>query len=195
MTFVLGLTGSIAMGKSATAQMFRQMGVPVHDADATVHRLYAGEAATLIETVFPGTSRDGCIDRTLLAAAVFGSAERFAMLEAIVHPLVRREEERFLAALHANCTPLAVLDIPLLFEIGAEKRCRAIAVVSAPAIIQRQRALARPDMNEEKLTAILARQWPDADKRRHAHFIIDTQHGFEAARRQVEGLIRCLAGR
>ena len=195
MTFVLGLTGSIAMGKSVAAVTFRQCGVPVHDADAVVHSLYAGEAAPLIEEAFPGTVVDGCVDRGLLGAAVFGSTKKFARLEAIVHPLVRREEERFLERVGKTDAPLAVLDIPLLFETGAERRCRAVVVVSAPAAVQRQRVLARPGMTEKKFAAILAKQMPDAEKRARAHFIVETNHGFDSARRQIEGLIRCLAGR
>ncbi len=195
MTFVLGLTGSIAMGKSATAEMFRRCGVPVHDADAVVHDLYAGEAAPLIEKAFPGTVVDGRVDRGLLGAVVFGAAKKFAKLEAIVHPLVRREEEIFLEKARKADAPLAVLDIPLLFETGADRRCRAVAVVSAPQAVQRQRVLARPGMTEKKLAAILAKQMPDSEKRARAHFIIETNYGFENARRQIEGLIRCVAGR
>ena len=193
MTFVLGLTGSIGMGKSATADLFRKLGVPVHDADATVHRLYRGRAAPLIEKPFPGTVADGAVDRTKLGAAVLNSPERMKELEAIVHPLVREEEENFLARVSA--LPIAVLDIPLLFETGGETRCDAALVVTAPAEVQRERVLARPGMTAEKFSAILAKQMPDADKRARAHFLVDTSRGFPSAEAQVRSILACLAGR
>lgn len=193
MTFVLGLTGSIGMGKSATAAMFRASGVPVHDADAAVHALYRGRAAPLIAEAFPGTVTDGVVDRGLLGAQVIGNPERLRALEAIVHPLVREERDRFLAR-HAGA-PLAVLDIPLLLETGGERDCDAVAVVTAPAEVQRERVLARPGMTAERFAAILAKQMPDADKRRRAHFLVDTGRGFPAAERQVSAIIRALAGR
>jgi dephospho-CoA kinase len=194
MTFVLGLTGSIGMGKSATADLFRKLGVPVHDADATVHRLYRGRAAPLIEKAFPGTVADGAVDRTKLGAAVLNNPERLKQLEAIVHPLVREEEETFLARVSV-LAPLAVLDIPLLFETGGDRRCDAALVVTAPAEVQRERVLARPDMTAEKFSAILAKQMPDADKRARAHFLVDTSRGFASAEAQVRSILVCLAGR
>jgi len=194
MTFVLGLTGSIGMGKSATADLFRKLGVPVHDADATVHRLYRGRAVPLIEKAFPGTVADGAVDRAKLGAAVLNDPARMRQLEAIVHPLVREEEEAFLARVSA-LAPIAVLDIPLLFETGGETRCDAALVVTAPAEVQRQRVLARPGMTPEKFSAILAKQMPDADKRTRAHFLVDTSRGFSSAEAQVRSILVCLAGR
>jgi dephospho-CoA kinase len=194
MTFVLGLTGSIGMGKSATADLFRKLGVPVHDADATVHRLYRGRAVPLIEKAFPGTVADGAVDRARLGAAVLNDPARMRQLEAIVHPLVREEEEAFLARVSA-LAPIAVLDIPLLFETGGETRCDAALVVTAPAEVQRQRVLARPGMTPEKFSAILAKQMPDADKRARAHFLVDTSRGFSSAEAQVRSILVCLAGR
>ncbi|MPR07040.1 dephospho-CoA kinase [Microvirga tunisiensis] len=194
MTFVLGLTGSIGMGKSATADLFRRLGVPVHDADATVHRLYRGRAAPLIEKAFPGTATDGVVDRARLGAAVLDSQERMQQLEAIVHPLVREEEESFLKRL-AALAPVAVLDIPLLFETGGETRCDAVLVVTAPAAVQRDRVLARPGMTEAKFHAILDRQMRDEDKRTRAHFLVDTSRGFSSAEAQVKSILACLAGR
>jgi dephospho-CoA kinase len=194
MTFVLGLTGSIGMGKSATADLFRRLGVPVHDADATVHRLYRGRAAPLIEKAFPGTVIDGAVDRARLGAAVLDRPERMKQLEAIVHPLVREEEESFLKRV-AALSPVAVLDIPLLFETGGETRCDAVLVVTAPAAVQRDRVLARPGMTEAKFHAILARQMRDEDKRARAHFLVDTSRGFASAEAQVRSILACLAGR
>jgi dephospho-CoA kinase len=194
MTFVLGLTGSIGMGKSATAALFRRLGVPVHDADATVHRLYRGRAAPLIEKAFPGTVIDGAVDRARLGAAVLDKPERMKQLEAIVHPLVREEEESFLKR-GAALSPVAVLDIPLLFETGGEARCDAVLVVTAPAAVQRARVLARPGMTEAKFHAILARQMRDEDKRARAHFLVDTSRGFASAEAQVRSILACLAGR
>ncbi len=195
MTFVLGLTGSIGMGKSATAAIFRRFGVPVHDADAVVHRLYEGEAAPLIEAAFPGTAPAGVVDRAALSTMVIGSSERMAALEAIVHPLVRREEEHFLKEAVAARAPVAVLDIPLLFETGGEARCDAVLVVTAAPDVQRARVLARPGMSEEKLAAILAKQMTDAETRRRAHFLVDTGRGFPSAERQVGDILRALANR
>jgi len=194
MTFVLGLTGSIGMGKSATADLFRRLGVPVHDADATVHRLYRGRAAAPIEKEFPGTVGGGIVDRTKLGAAVFNDSERMKRLEAIVHPLVREEEDNFLKRVSA-LAPVAVLDIPLLFETGGERRCDAVLVVTAPSSVQRDRVLARPGMTEEKFSAILAKQMRDEDKRARAHFLVDTGRGFASAEAQVRSILACLAGR
>jgi dephospho-CoA kinase len=194
-TFVLGLTGSIGMGKSATADIFRRFGVPVHDADAVVHRLYEGAAAPLIEAAFPGTAPSGVVDRAALSKLVIGAPDNMARLEAIVHPLVRDEEERFLAGAVAGRAPVAVLDIPLLLETDGASRCDAVLVVTAAPATQRQRVLARPGMSEDKFAAILARQMPDAEKRRGAHFVVDTTHGHPSAERQVGDILRALASR
>jgi dephospho-CoA kinase len=187
--FILGLTGSLGMGKSTTAKFFAEEGVPVHDADAAVHRLYEGKAVPLIEAAFPGTTVAGKVDRDRLAQRVLGDAQAIKKLEHIVHPLVRAEEERFLAEVAAKGAKVAVLDIPLLFETGGEARCDAAVVVSAPAEMQRQRAFERPGMNEAKLQAILAKQMPDAEKRARADFIVDSGQGFEHARAQVRDIL------
>ena len=192
---VLGLTGSIGMGKSTTARMFVEQGVPVHDSDEAVHRLYAGAAAPLVEAAFPGTTRDGVVDRALLAARILGDADAIRRVEAIVHPLVRADADAFLARARASGAPLAVLDIPLLFETSGTGRVDKVVVVTAPAEVQRQRVLARPGMTEEKFRAILARQVPDAEKRRQADFIVDSSQGMEAARDQVRAIIDALVDR
>ena len=191
----LGLTGSIGMGKSATATMFREAGVPVHDSDAAVHRLYAGAAAPLIEAAFPGTVKDGVVDRALLGATVLNNDAAMKKLESIVHPLVTETTLNFLATAEKAGHRLVVLDVPLLFEVGRDRDCDAIVVVSADPSVQRERVLARPGMTEAKFQAIVARQIPDSEKRRRAHFVIDTGRGFEAARRAVKDVIRTLAGR
>ncbi|HRK23355.1 MAG TPA: dephospho-CoA kinase [Beijerinckiaceae bacterium] len=191
---VLGLTGSIGMGKSTTATLFGAAGVPVHDADATVHKLYRGRAAPLIEARFPGSTNSGVVQRDRLAAAVLGRPAEIEALEAIVHPLVREEEIAFLTAARARAARLVVLDIPLLFETGAEARVDAILVVTAPDSVQKARVLARPGMTADKFAAILARQIPDKEKRRRSHALIDTSFGLDAARRDVEALLRALAG-
>jgi dephospho-CoA kinase len=190
---VVGLTGSIAMGKSTTAAMFRAAGVPVQDADAAVHALYGGAAVEPVEAAFPGVAVEGRIDRERLAARVVGDAEALRRLEAIVHPLVRAAERDFLVRAAATGARVAVLDVPLLLETGGDRRVDAVVVVTAPAEIQRTRALARPGMTEARLSAILARQMPDAEKRRRAHFVIDTGHGLEAARTAVTAILRSLA--
>lgn len=195
MTFILGLTGSIGMGKSTTAQLFRERGIPVHDADASVHALYRGRAVAPIGAAFDGVVVDGAVDRQRLSAAVLGKPESLRRLEAIIHPLVREEEEAFLRRCRQAGAGLAVLDVPLLLETGGEARCDAVLVVSAPAEIQRQRVLARPEMTPEKLAALLARQLPDERKRASAHFIVDTSRGVLAARRQVGSILRAFAGR
>lgn len=192
--FVLGLTGSIGMGKSTTSAFFREAGIPVHDADAAVHRLYAGAAVAPIAAAFPGTVVDGKVDRTRLSAIVLKDGAAMKRLEAIVHPLVGDAERQFRAAARARGCPLVVLDIPLLLETGGERRVDAVAVVSAPAAVQRARVLARPGMSDGKLDAILARQVPDAEKRRRAHFVIESGFGLESAGRQVSDIIRALAG-
>jgi dephospho-CoA kinase len=189
----IGLTGSIGMGKSTTAKMFAAEGVPVHDADATVHALYSGRAAPLIEAAFPGTASDGKVDRTLLSPHVLGKPEAMKKLEAIVHPLVREEEQLFLQRARADHRRIVMLDIPLLFETGGEARVDAVVVVTADADIQRDRVLARPGMNEDRFEAILAKQIPDAEKRRRAHFLIDTGKGMEPAKRQVRAILKALA--
>jgi len=195
MTFVLGLTGSIGMGKSVTAAMFRSCGVPVHDADAVVHALYGGAAAPLIAKAFPGTVMAGVVDRPALSREVIGSPERIRELETIIHPLVRAERDRFLAQAIAVRAAVAVLDIPLLFETGGEKDCDAVLVVTANPQVQRDRVLARPGMTMEKFEAILAKQMPDEEKREKAHFLVDTGRGFAAAERQVRDIMRAIAGR
>lgn len=188
-----GMTGSIAMGKSTTAAMFRRRGIPVHDADATVHRLYRGRAAPLIEAEFPGSTKDGVVDRANLSALVLNEPDRLARLEEIVHALVAEEENRFRDAVRARGDRLAVLDIPLLFEIGADRRVDFTVVVTADAAIQRNRVLKRPGLTPEKFQAILDRQMPDAQKRRRAHFLIDTGLGIDAADRQVGAILAAVA--
>lgn len=187
--FILGLTGSLGMGKSATAKMFAEQGVPVHDADAAVHQLYESEATPLIEAAFPGTTGGGKVNRDKLAQRVLGDTAAIKKLEAIVHPLVRNAEERFLTEAERKGATVAVLDIPLLFETGGDKRCDAVVVVSAPPDVQRARAFERPGMTEQKFAALLAKQMPDADKRAMADFVVDTSKGFDAARAQVRDIL------
>ena len=191
--FILGLTGSLGMGKSMTARFFAEQGVPVHDADAVVHRLYEGEAAAAIEAAFPGTTAGGKVDRDKLAARVLDDGAGLKRLEAIVHPLVQEAERRLLAEAEARGEKVAVLDIPLLFETGGEKRVDAVVVVSAPPEVQRSRVLERPGMTVEKLEAILAKQMPDDEKRRRADFVVDTSRGFEAARADVRAILDAVA--
>lgn len=190
---VLGLTGSVGMGKSTTAGFFVEAGVPVHDADGAVHRLYAGEAVPLIEAAFPGTTSGGAVDRTLLAKRVLGDPAALKRLEAIVHPLVQASERRFLAEAEARRDKVVVLDIPLLFETGGETRVDAVVVVSAPADLQRARVLERPGMTAEKFAAILAQQMPDVEKRRRADFVVDTSQGFDVTRAQVRAVLAAVA--
>lgn len=192
---VLGLTGSVGMGKSATAKMFREEGVPVFDADAAVHRLYESKAAPPIETAFPGTTLSGRVDRERLSAKVVGNADALKKLESIVHPLVREERREFLAQAKASGAKVALLDIPLLFETESSEAVDKVVVVSAPAEVQRKRVLAREGMTEEKFKAILARQMPDAEKRRRADFVVDTSHGFDAARENVQAILRAIEGK
>ena len=191
--FVIGLTGSIGMGKSTTARFFAKAGVPVHDADAIVHRLYEGEAAPAIEAAFPGTTASGKVDRLKLAERVLGDKAALRQLESIVHPLVREAETRFLAEAERKGAPVAVLDIPLLFETGGQERVDAVVTVSAPAQVQRERLLQRAGMTEEKLEALIANQLADAEKRRQADFVVDSSQGFEVARAQVEEILRQVA--
>jgi dephospho-CoA kinase len=187
---VIGLTGSVGMGKSATALMFAEAGVPVHDADAAVHRLYEGDAVAPIEEAFPGVACAGTIDRERLAARVLNDAAALKRLEAIVHPLVRRAEEQFLAKAEAEGAHCALLDIPLLFETGADRRVDVVVVVSAPFEEQRRRVLARPGMTEEKFERLLVKQLSDEDKRQRADFIVDTSQGFDSARTQVRAILQ-----
>jgi dephospho-CoA kinase len=191
--FVLGLTGSLGMGKSTTARFFAEAGVPVHDADAVVHRLYEGAAVKAIEAAFPGTTADGKVDRNLLAARVLDDGAALKRLEAAVHPLVQEAERRLLAEAQARGEKIAVLDIPLLFETGGDRRVDAVVVVSAPPDVQRARVLDRPGMTMAKLDAILAKQMPDEEKRRRADFVVDTSQGFEAARAQVRAILDAVA--
>jgi dephospho-CoA kinase len=191
--FILGLTGSVGMGKSTTARFFAEEGVPVHDSDAVVHRLYEGEAAPAVEAAFPGTTVGGKVDRTKLSARVLDNPAALKQLEAIVHPMVHEAERRFLANAEASGAKVALLDIPLLYEIGRESVADAVVVVSAPAEIQRARVLERPGMTPEKFDAILARQLPDAEKRRRADFVVDTSKGFDDARAQVQEILRAVA--
>ncbi len=186
---VLGLTGSIGMGKSTTAGFFRTAGVPVFDADATVHRLYAGAAAPLVAARFPGTVVDGIVDRAALSRAVLGDADAMRALEALVHPLVRDERTRFLAEARAQARPVVVLDIPLLYETGAEQMVDKVVLVSAPEPVQKARVLARAGMTPARFAAILAKQMPDAEKRRRADIIIETGDGLDAAERQVRAVL------
>lgn len=186
---VLGLTGSIGMGKSTVEGFFAENGVPVYDADAAVHRLYTGDAVPLIEAAFPGTIEGGTVDRARLAERVVGDAAALKRLEGIVHPLVRRDEEQFIAAAEAAGAAVAVIDIPLLLETGGDRRCDAVVVVSAPAETQRARVMSRPGMTEEKFSAILAKQMPDAEKRRRADFVVDTSQDFDSTRAQVRAIL------
>lgn len=190
---VLGLTGSIGMGKSTTAAMFRANGVPVFDSDATVHALYQGEAVPLIEAAFPGSTAGGAVDRQKLGPMVLDDRAAMHKLEAIIHPLVREHELAFRRRVTAAGHRMLVLDIPLLFETRGERRADLIVVVTAPEPVQKQRVLARAGMTEQKLAAIMARQVPDAEKRRRAHALIDTGLGLAAAERAVSDLLRALA--
>ena len=190
---VLGLTGSIGMGKSTTGRLFAEAGVPVYDADTTVHALYAGEAAPAIEKAFPGTVVDGVVDRAALARHVVGKPEALARLEGIIHPLVREVRDRFLTKARKELCPVAVLDIPLLFETGGEAQVDAVVLVTTSPEIQRERVLKRAEMTAEKLDAILARQMPDTEKRRRSHFLIETGNGLAPARRRVAAILRATA--
>ena len=191
--FVLCLTGSLGMGKSTAAKFFAEAGVPVHDSDAVVHALYEGEAVAAIAEAFPGTTSGGKVDRGKLAAKVIDDKAELARLEAIVHPLVAKARDKFLADAQANGAPVVVLDIPLLFEIGGSASCDAVVVVSAPAEVQRARALARPGMTEEKFASLLAKQMPDAEKRARADFIVDSSQSLDHARAQVHDILDAVA--
>ncbi|MEO0547633.1 MAG: dephospho-CoA kinase [Pseudomonadota bacterium] len=189
MTVFLGLTGSIGMGKSTTANMFREAGIPVHDSDAVVHALYEGEACAAIEAAFPGTVMDGAVNRTELGRYVLDNPVALKTLEAIVHPLVRQKEIAFRNGVESNHEKLAVLDVPLLFETGGDACVDGVIVVTAPKDVQKTRVLARPGMNENKFAAILSKQVPDEEKRRRADFIIDTSLGMEHAKQAVGSII------
>ncbi len=186
---VLGLTGSIGMGKSTTAKLFAEAGVPVYDADATVHRLYEGEAVAAIEAAFPGTTVNGKVDRALLSPRVVHDKEAMKRLESIVHPMLRAHHQKFLDDAEKSGAPVAVVDIPLLYETGGESRVDAVVVVTTGEEVQRERILAREGMTAEKLDAILAKQLPDAEKRRRADFVVDTSHGIEPVRVRVREIL------
>jgi dephospho-CoA kinase len=192
---IVGLTGSIAMGKSVTARLFAELGVPVCDADAVVHALYerGGTAVKPIAALFPNAVEDGRIDRTKLLADLAADPDGFPKLEAVVHPLVREEQERFLERCRKKGARIAVLDIPLLFETGRDRDVDKVVVVSAPGDIQRARALARPGMTEERFAALLARQVPDAEKRARADFVVDSSRGIDDALQQVRAIVAELA--
>jgi dephospho-CoA kinase len=186
---VLGLTGSIGMGKSTTANLFAEAGVPVYDADAAVHRLYEGEAVAAIEAAFPGTTDNGKVDRSKLSARVVHDPAAMQKLEDIVHPMLGASRQKFLQEAEQSGAPVAVVDVPLLFETGGEKRVDAVVVVTTSPEVQRERILARPNMTEEKLAGILARQMPDAEKRKRAHFLVDTSHGLDPVRARIRDIL------
>jgi dephospho-CoA kinase len=186
---VLGLTGSIGMGKSTTAKLFAEAGVPVYDADATVHMLYEGEAASAIEAAFPGTTVAGKVDRNKLSARVVHDPAAMKRLEEIVHPMLGASRRKFLQDAEQSGAPVAVVDVPLLFETGGEKRVDAVVVVTTTPEVQRQRILERANMTDEKLDAILARQMPDAEKRKRAHFVVDTSHGLDPVRARIRDIL------
>ena len=192
---IVGLTGSLGMGKTTAAAHLRARGLPVFDADAEVHRLYATTAAPLIETAFPGATRDGRVDRERLAALLVAEPSRFNKLEAIVHPLVRASERAFLNEEAAQGAEIVVLEVPLLFETGADHRVDATIVVSAPADVQRQRLISRDGFDEKKVERLLARQMPDAEKRLRADFVVDTGRGIEAMNATLDAIIAKLHGR
>ena len=186
---ILGLTGSIGMGKSTTAKLFAEAGVPVYDADAAVHQLYEGEAAPAIEAAFPGTVADGKVDRAKLSARVVHDPAAMRQLEQIVHPMLGASRQKFFDDAEAAGAPVAVVDVPLLFETGGEKRVDAVVVVTTSPELQRERVLARGTMDEEKLNSILARQMPDAEKRKRADFVVDTSHGLDPVRASIRDIL------
>jgi len=186
---ILGLTGSIGMGKSTTAKLFEEAGVPVYDADAAVHKIYEGEAAAAIEAAFPGTTAEGRVDRNKLSAKVVHDPAAMKRLEQIVHPMLGASRQKFLHHAEQFGAPVAVVDIPLLFETGGEKRVDAVVVVTTTPEIQRQRILERDNMTGEKLEAILARQLPDAEKRKRADFVVDTSHGHDPVRARIRDIL------
>jgi dephospho-CoA kinase len=186
---ILGLTGSIGMGKSTTAKLFTEAGVPVYDADAAVHKIYEGEAAPAIEAAFPGTTVDGRVDRAKLSAKVVHDQAAIKRLEQIVHPMLGASRKKFLDDAEASGAPVVVMDIPLLFETGGEKRVDAVVVVSTDPATQRERILARGTMTSEALDGILARQLPDAEKRKRADFVVDTSHGLDPVRARIRDIL------
>jgi dephospho-CoA kinase len=186
---VLGLTGSIGMGKSTTAKLFAEAGVPVYDADATVHRVYEGEAVPAIEAAFPGTTVDGKVDRARLSAKVVHDPAAIKRLEQIVHPMVRAYHQKFLDEAERAGAPVAVVDIPLLFETGSDQRVDAVVVVTTSPELQRERIVARGTMSSETLDAILAKQMPDQEKRRRADFVVDTSHGLDPVRARIRDIL------
>jgi dephospho-CoA kinase len=187
---VLGLTGSIGMGKSTTAKLFAEAGVPVYDADAAVHGLYEGEAVPAIEAAFPGTTAGGKVDRARLSARVVHDPAAIRQLEQIVHPMLGAFRQKFLDDAERSGAPVAVVDVPLLFETGGEKRVDAVVVVTTTPEIQRQRILARDNMSSEKFDAILTRQLPDAEKRRRADFVVDTSNGLDPVRLRIRDILK-----
>jgi len=186
---VLGLTGSIGMGKSTTAKLFAEAGVPVYDADATVHKVYEGEAAPAIEAAFPGTTVDGKVDRSRLSAKVVHDPAAIRRLEGIVHPMLRAYHQKFLEEAELSGAPVAVMDVPLLFETGGDKRVDAVVVVTTSPELQRERILARGTMTGEALDSLLARQMPDVEKRKRADFVVDTSHGLDPVRAQIRDIL------
>jgi dephospho-CoA kinase len=187
---ILGLTGSIGMGKSTTAKLFAEAGVPVYDADATVHRLYEGEAVPFIEAAFPGTTVNGKVDRTRLSARVVHDPAAIKQLEQVVHPMLGASRQKFLEEAEQSGALVAVVDVPLLYETGGEKRVDAVVVVTTSPEIQHERILARDNMTGEKLDAILTRQLPDAEKRKRADFVVDTSHGLDPVRAQIRDILK-----
>src|SRR6187549_2596195 len=187
---ILGLTGSIGMGKSTTAKLFAEAGVPVYDADATVHQLYEGEAAPAIEAAFPGTTADGKVDRQKLSARVVHDPAAMKQLEEIVHPMLGASRQKFFQDAEQAGAPVVVVDVPLLYETGGEKRVDAVVVVTTSPEQQRERIMARGTMTREALDSILARQLPDAEKRKRADFVVDTSHGLDPVRAQIRDILR-----
>jgi dephospho-CoA kinase len=186
---VLGLTGSIGMGKSTTAKLFAEAGVPVYDADATVHKVYEGEAVPAIEAAFPGATADGKVDRARLSAQVVNDPAAIKRLEGIVHPMLRAYHQKFIDDAERSGAPVAVVDVPLLYETGGEKRVDAVVVVTTTPEIQRERILTRANMTQEMLDTILARQLPDAEKRKRADFVVDTSHGLDPVRARIRDIL------
>ncbi|MBR1272064.1 dephospho-CoA kinase [Bradyrhizobium sp. AUGA SZCCT0222] len=186
---ILGLTGSIGMGKSTTAKLFAEAGVPVYDADAEVHKIYEGEAAPAIEAAFPGTTVDGKVDRALLSVQVVHDPDAMKQLEQIVHPMLGASRKKFFEDAEAAGKPVVLLDIPLLYETGGEKRVDAVVVVTTTPEMQRERVLARGTMDEARFDAIVARQLPDAEKRKRADFVVDTSHGLDPVRARIRDIL------
>ena len=192
---IIGLTGSIGMGKSTAGRRFAANGIPVFDADAEVHALYEGDVAALIEEAFPGTTQNGKVERAALAEALLDDEKALRRLEAIIHPLVREARQDFLSRNANDGAEMVVLEIPLLFETGADKNVDVTVVVSAPAQIQRARVLGRAGMSEARLDALIANQMPDADKREHADFVVDTNRSIEDTGVEIDRIVESLRGR